>query len=40
MDFELSDELQAVRDTARDFAAQKIAPFADQWDREHYFPYH
>jgi len=40
MDFGLSEELQAVREMARDFAAQKIAPFADKWDREHYFPYH
>ena len=39
MDFELSDELKAVRDMAREFAVQKIAPFADQWDAEHYFPY-
>jgi glutaryl-CoA dehydrogenase (non-decarboxylating) len=39
MDFELSEELQAVRDMARDFAAEKIAPFADKWDEEHYFPY-
>ncbi len=40
MDFELSEELRAVREMARDFAAQRIAPFADTWDREHYFPYH
>jgi glutaryl-CoA dehydrogenase (non-decarboxylating) len=39
MDFELSDELKAVREMAREFAVQKIAPFADQWDAEHYFPY-
>jgi glutaryl-CoA dehydrogenase (non-decarboxylating) len=39
MDFQLSEELQAVRDMVRDFAAEKIAPFADQWDMEHYFPY-
>ncbi len=38
MDFELSGELQAVRDMVRDFATQKIAPFADKWDAEHYFP--
>jgi len=24
---------------ARDFAAEKIAPFADEWDEKHYFPY-
>lgn len=39
MDFELSEELLAVREMARDFAAEKIAPFADKWDEEHYFPY-
>ncbi|MFH1035256.1 MAG: acyl-CoA dehydrogenase family protein, partial [Pseudomonadota bacterium] len=37
MDFELSEELQMLRDMARDFAAEKIAPFADKWDEEHYF---
>jgi len=39
MDFDLSEELQAVREMARDFGAEKIAPFADQWDMDHYFPY-
>jgi glutaryl-CoA dehydrogenase (non-decarboxylating) len=39
MDFALSDELQMLREMARDFAAEKIAPFADKWDEEHYFPY-
>lgn len=39
MDFELSEELQMLRDMAREFAAEKIAPFADKWDEEHYFPY-
>ncbi len=39
MDFQLSEELQMLRDMARDFASEKIAPFADQWDDEHYFPY-
>jgi len=39
MDFELSEELQAVREMARDFGAEKIAPFADKWDMDHYFPY-
>ena len=24
---------------ARDFAAEQIAPNADKWDEEHYFPY-
>ena len=39
MDFGLSEELQMLRDMARDFAAEKIAPFADEWDEKHYFPY-
>ncbi|MBW1790377.1 MAG: acyl-CoA dehydrogenase family protein [Deltaproteobacteria bacterium] len=39
MDFALSEELQMLREMARDFAAEKIAPFADEWDENHYFPY-
>jgi len=39
MDFKLSEELQMLKDMARDFAAEKIAPFADEWDEKHYFPY-
>jgi len=39
MDFALSEELQMLRDMARDFAAEKITPFADEWDENHYFPY-
>jgi len=39
MDFALSEELQMLRDMARDFAAEKIAPYADEWDEKHYFPY-
>jgi glutaryl-CoA dehydrogenase (non-decarboxylating) len=39
MDFELSEELQMLREMARDFANEKIAPFADEWDEKHYFPY-
>jgi glutaryl-CoA dehydrogenase (non-decarboxylating) len=39
LDFLLSDELQMLREMARDFAAEKIAPFADEWDEKHYFPY-
>jgi glutaryl-CoA dehydrogenase (non-decarboxylating) len=37
MDFELSDELIAVRDLARDFAEKEIAPTAAQDDKEHKF---
>jgi glutaryl-CoA dehydrogenase (non-decarboxylating) len=39
MDFGLSEELVMLRDTVRSFAAEKIAPFADEWDVTHYFPY-
>ncbi|MBW2615855.1 MAG: acyl-CoA dehydrogenase family protein [Deltaproteobacteria bacterium] len=39
MEFGLSEELQMLRDMARDFAAEKIAPFADEWDEKHYLPY-
>jgi glutaryl-CoA dehydrogenase (non-decarboxylating) len=39
MHFELSDELKALVQVAREFAAEKITPFVDQWDRDHYFPY-
>ncbi len=39
MDFALSEELQMLREMARDFAKEKIAPYADEWDEKHYFPY-
>ncbi len=39
MEFGLSEELIMLRDTVRDFAAEKIAPYADEWDMNHYFPY-
>ena len=32
MDFSLPEELEMLRDMVRDFAAEKIAPFADEWD--------
>lgn len=38
MDFSLNEEQLAFADTARQFARQEFAPFAAQWDREHYFP--
>lgn len=34
MDFELSDDMTALRDMARRFAADEIGPHARQWDRE------
>lgn len=39
MDFSLSEELQMLQELVRDFADQQIAPHADRWDAEHYFPY-
>ena len=39
MDFKLSDELLMLQDMVRAFAAGKIAPYADEWDKSHYFPY-
>ena len=39
MDFQLSKELEMLRKAVREFAVKKIAPYADQWDAEHYFPY-
>jgi glutaryl-CoA dehydrogenase (non-decarboxylating) len=39
MHFELSAELKALAQLAREFAAEKITPFVDQWEREGYFPY-
>ncbi|MBI4575928.1 MAG: acyl-CoA dehydrogenase [Planctomycetes bacterium] len=38
MDFELSDELRMVRDTARKVCAERIAPRAAEVDREGIFP--
>jgi len=37
MDFELSEELTAVRDLAREFAEKEIAPTAAKDDKEHAF---
>jgi alkylation response protein AidB-like acyl-CoA dehydrogenase len=38
MDFELSDDLQALQDVARRFAAEHLAPNAREWDREAEIP--
>jgi alkylation response protein AidB-like acyl-CoA dehydrogenase len=34
----LSDSQQMIRDMARKFAEEQLAPFAANWDREHKFP--
>ena len=39
MDFALSKEMEMLRKAVREFASKKIAPFADEWDANHYFPY-
>jgi glutaryl-CoA dehydrogenase (non-decarboxylating) len=39
MDFALSKELQMLKKAVSEFAAKKIAPYADEWDANHYFPY-
>jgi len=39
MDFDLSDEQQAVRDLCREFARDVVAPAAPALDREHRFGY-
>ncbi len=38
MDFDLSEEHESFRKVVRDFAEHEIAPHAEQWDREHFFP--
>ncbi len=39
MDFALSKEHEMLKKAVREFATKKIAPNADQWDKDHYFPY-
>src|SRR5919112_2939386 len=36
--FQLSDEQLAIQDTARRFTADRITPFAAQWDEDKTFP--
>ena len=38
MDFQLSEDQQAMRDMARDFAAEKLKPHAVEWDQTKHFP--
>jgi glutaryl-CoA dehydrogenase (non-decarboxylating) len=35
----LTKELEMLRKAIREFADKKIAPYADEWDAKHYFPY-
>jgi short-chain 2-methylacyl-CoA dehydrogenase len=39
VDLDLSHEHELVRDTVREFAGEKVAPVAEELDREHRFPY-
>jgi len=39
MNFDLSPEHELVRDTVRTFAVEKVAPVAEELDRDHRFPY-
>ena len=39
MNFDLSPEHELVRSTVREFAEQRVAPVAEELDREHRFPY-
>src|SRR5579863_1581825 len=38
MNFELTEDQRAVRETVAAFAAREIAPYAAEWDRKHAFP--
>ena len=38
MEFNLSPEQLAIRDSAREFAENEIAPYAAEWDEKHFFP--
>ena len=39
MDFSFTKEQEMLRKAVREFAQKKIAPYADEWDRDNYFPY-
>ncbi|QDM40542.1 acyl-CoA dehydrogenase family protein [Altererythrobacter sp. TH136] len=36
--FQLTDDQLAIQDMARKFTADRITPFASQWDEDHHFP--
>ncbi len=38
MDFDLTEDLELLAQTTRSFAAERVAPHAEEWDREHRFP--
>ncbi len=39
MNFDLTPEQELIRETVREFARERIAPAAEELDREHRFPY-
>jgi short/branched chain acyl-CoA dehydrogenase len=39
MNFDLSEEHELIRRTVREFAQERVAPVAEELDREHRFPY-
>jgi short-chain 2-methylacyl-CoA dehydrogenase len=39
MNFDLSEEQQLIRSTVREFAQERVAPVAEELDREHRFPH-
>ena len=39
MNFDLTDEQKAIRQTVREFAIERVAPRAEEMDREEAFPY-
>ncbi|PWU22609.1 MAG: acyl-CoA dehydrogenase [Candidatus Rokuibacteriota bacterium] len=39
MNFDLSEEHELIRSTVREFAEQRVAPLAEELDRDHRFPY-
>src|SRR5437868_3791129 len=38
MNFDLNEEQADIRDMVRRFAAQEMAPHAEEWDETHHFP--
>jgi hypothetical protein len=38
MDFQLTEDQRAVEDAARRFAAERLAPYAAEWDETEHFP--
>ncbi|MFQ5483984.1 MAG: glutaryl-CoA dehydrogenase Acd [Desulfobacterales bacterium] len=39
MNFNLPEEIEILRKMVQDFMTKEVAPFVDEWDEKHYFPY-